>query len=163
MAHFLSVLAGTAQNFTPSFWDRLLPQAEITINLLNHSNATPNVLAYAHLSGPFDYNKMPLATMGMSVQVHKRTDKRGTCAYHTVNRWYLMTSPEHYRTHRCHIKSTSNKRFIDTIHFSHRNITRPTITHADKVMSAIADCAKSIKNLGNDNGSKEMNQLIQII
>ena len=33
-AHFLSVLAGKAQYFPPSVWDRLIPQAEITINLL---------------------------------------------------------------------------------------------------------------------------------
>ena len=37
--------------------DRLLPQAEITISLLRQSNETPNVLAYAHLSGPFNYKK----------------------------------------------------------------------------------------------------------
>ena len=84
-AHFLSVLAGTAQDFPSSLWDRLLPQAEITINLLRQSNANPNVSAYAHLSGPFNYNKMPLAPMGISVQVHANTDKRGTWAYHTVN------------------------------------------------------------------------------
>ena len=74
-AHFLSVLAGTAQYFLSSLWDRLLPQVEITINLLRQPNATPNVLAYTYLSGPFDYNKMPLAPMVMSVQVHKKTDK----------------------------------------------------------------------------------------
>jgi hypothetical protein len=53
-AHFLSVLAGVADDFPPSLWDRLLPQTEITINLLRQSNATPNVSAYAHLSGPFE-------------------------------------------------------------------------------------------------------------
>ena len=67
-AHFLSVLAGTAKDFPPSLWDRLLPQAEVTVNLLRQSNATPNVSAYAHLSGPCDYNKMPLAPMGCAVQ-----------------------------------------------------------------------------------------------
>ena len=71
-AHFLSVLAGTADDFPPSLWDRLLPQAEITVNLLRQSNATPNVSAYAHLTGPFDYNKMPLAPMGCAVQVHEK-------------------------------------------------------------------------------------------
>ena len=54
-AHVLSILAGTAPYFPPSLWDRLLPQAKITINLLQQSNATPNVSAYAHLSGPFKY------------------------------------------------------------------------------------------------------------
>ena len=33
-AHFLSVLAGVADDFPPSLWDRLLPQTEITINLI---------------------------------------------------------------------------------------------------------------------------------
>ena len=144
-AHFLSVLAGTAQDFPPSLWDRLLPQAEITINLLRQSNATPNVSEYTHMSGTFDYNKIPLAPMGISVQLHLKIYKRGIWAYHTVNGWYLVTSPEHYRTHRCHITSTNNKRFTDTIHFNYKNITQPTITHADKVMTEIADCFKAIK------------------
>ena len=92
-AHFLSILAGVAEDFPMQLWDRLLPQAEITINLLRQSNATPTVLAYAHMSGPFDYNKMPLAPMGCKVQVHEKTDKRGTWAYHSVDGWYLSTPP----------------------------------------------------------------------
>ena len=84
-AHCLSVLAGTAADFPLTLWDRLLPQAGITVNLLCQSNATPNVSAHAHLSGPFDYNKMPLAPMGCAVQVHEKTDKRGMWAYHTVD------------------------------------------------------------------------------
>ena len=94
---------------------------------------------YTHLSGPFDYNKMPLAPMGCAVQVHEKTDKRGTWAYHSVDGWYLATSPEHYCTHRCHITSTRSERFTDTVKFSHKKITRPTVTHADKAMTAIAD------------------------
>ena len=62
--------------FPQSQWDRLLPQAEIKINLLCQSNATTNVLAYAHMSGPFDYNKLSLSLMGMSVQVHKSIQTR---------------------------------------------------------------------------------------
>ena len=77
-AHFLSILTGTAEDFPRQLWDRLLPQAEVTINLLRQSNATPSVSAYAHLSGPFDYNKMPLAPMGYAAQIHKKTDKRET-------------------------------------------------------------------------------------
>jgi hypothetical protein len=96
-AHFLSVLAGTAESFPMYLWDRLLPQTEITLNLLRQSNATPTISAYAHLSGPFDYNKMPLAPMGCEVQVHEKTDKRGTWAFHLVDGWYLNTntSPDH--------------------------------------------------------------------
>ena len=90
-AHFLSVFAGKATSFPPTLWDRLPPQAELTVNLLRQSNAAPNVSAYSHLSGPFDYNKMSLAPMGCKAQVHENTDKCCTWANHSVDGWYLST------------------------------------------------------------------------
>ena len=56
-AHFLSVLAGKATSFPSNLRDRLLPQAKVTINLLRQSNPIPNLSAYAHLGGTFDYNR----------------------------------------------------------------------------------------------------------
>ena len=150
-AHFLSILAGVANNFPMQLWDKLLPQAEITVNLIRQSNATPTVSAYAHLCGPFDYNKMPLAPMGCAVQVHKKTDKRGTWLYHSVDGWYLSTSPKNYRTHRCHVKDTGAEQLTDTAHFSHKRITNPEVTAADKVMKVIAEYVRSIKSVGSGN------------
>jgi hypothetical protein len=40
-SHFLSVLAGTAESFPLHLWDRLLPQTEITLNLLRQSMQHP--------------------------------------------------------------------------------------------------------------------------
>jgi len=162
-AHFLSILAGTADDFPNNLWDRLLPQTEITLNLLRQSNATPTVSAYAHMCGPFDYNKMPLAPMGCQVQVHEKTDKRGTWAYHSVDGWYLATSPEHYRTHRCHIKGTNRDRVSDTVQFQHKDITNPTITHHDKIMHALADCAKAIKGLSNSKATIAYGELQTLV
>ena len=118
--------------------------------------------AYTHLIKPFDYNKILLAPMGCEVQVHEKTDKRGTWAYHSVDGWYLATSPEHYRTNLCHIKTTNSERFTDTAQFSHKIITKPTITHANKIMAAIAECDESIKNMGINDGSDEMQQLLKL-
>ena len=88
-SHFLSVLAGVADDFPMQLWDRLLPQTEITLNLLRRSNATPKVSAYAHLSGPFNYNKMPLAPMGCGTQVHETSEDL------QVVIWDIMS---HFRT-----------------------------------------------------------------
>ena len=88
--------------------------------------------------------------------------KRGTWAYNTFDGWYLATPTEQYLTHRCHIKSTSNERFTYTIKFSLRKLTQTTIIHAEKLMEAIEDCAKAIKNLSNGNGFEEMKQRINI-
>ncbi len=77
---------------------------------MRQSNATPNFLAYAHLSGPFDYNKMPLAPMGCEAQVYEKTKNRGTWAHHSVDGWYLLTSPENYCTqlsYQAHQKQTT--------------------------------------------------------
>jgi hypothetical protein len=86
------------------------------INLIWQSNAIPNILAYAHLSGPFNYNKIPLAPMGCEAWVHKKTDKCGTWwAYHLVNEWYLFTLLEHYCTHNCHIKHNKSKQLSNMV------------------------------------------------
>ena len=39
---------------------------------------------------------------------------------------------------------------------------RSTITHADKVMNAITDCAKAIKDITSPNGAEEMRQLVEL-
>ncbi len=162
-AHFLSVLVGVADDFPPSLWDRLLPQTEITINLIRQSNATPNVSAHAHLSEPFDCNKMPLAPMGCEAQVHEKTKKCGTWAYNSVDGWYLFTSPEHYPAHICHIKQTKSKRLSDTVQFQHKGITNPTITHADKVMHALADCVKALQGITSSTRNSLAAQDLQLI
>ena len=100
--------------------------------------------------------------MGYEAQVHDKTDKRGTWAYHSVDGWYLSTSPEHYHTHLCHIKTTNSERFNDTAQFSHQKITKPAITHADKIMAAIADCNKAIKNIGSNDVADELKQLTKL-
>ncbi len=162
-AHFLSVLVGVADNFSPSLWDQLLPQTKIMINLIQQSNATPNILAYAHLSRPFDCNKMPLALMGCEAQVHEKTNNRGTWAYHFVDGWYLFTSPKHYCIHNCHIKHTKSKQLSDTVQFQHKRITNPTITHADKVMHALANCIKALQGMTGSTRNSQVAQDLQRI
>ena len=164
-AHFLSILAGTAEDFPLSLWDRLLPQAKITINLLRQANADPTKSAYAYLCGPFDYNRMPLAPIGCRVQDRKNTDQRGTWAYRSDNWWCLFTSLEHYRVHNCHIKDTRHERLSDTVQFMHKNITNPMITQADKLMIAIQRCTNLIQ--GNttedcDDAIRELQQIVDV-
>jgi hypothetical protein len=92
--------------------------------------------------------------MGCEAQVHEKTDKHGTWAYHLVDGWYLFTSPEHYCTHNCHIKHTKSEQLSDTVQFQHKRITNPFIMHANKVMQALAKCVKAIQGMmGKDRNS----------
>ena len=45
--HFKSILCGVATYFPLNKWDTLLPQAELTCNILHQSNIAPNVSAQA--------------------------------------------------------------------------------------------------------------------
>ncbi len=114
--------------------------------------------AYAHLSRPFDYNKMPLAPMRCEAQVHEKTDKHGTWAYHSVDGWYLFMSPEHYRTHNCHIKHTKSEQLSDTVQFQNKRITNPTITHGNKVMHALANCIKALHGMTSSARNSQITQ-----
>jgi hypothetical protein len=85
--------------------------------------------------------------MGCEAQMHEKTNKPGTWAYHLVDRWYLFTSPEHYCTHNCHPMHTKSEKLSNTAQFQHKLITNPSITHADKVMQALAECVKAIQGM----------------
>ncbi len=102
--------------------------------------------------------------MGCEAQVHEKTDKCRTWAYHLVNGWYLFTLPEHYCTHNCHIKHTKSKKLSDTVQFQRKHTTNPSITHANKVMHALADCVKAIQGMtGKARNSQAVQDLQHII
>jgi hypothetical protein len=102
--HFKATLAGVVDSFPMQLWDKLLPQTVLTLNLLRQSNAAPTVSMYQYVHGNFDYNKMPLAPMGCTVQLYESIKRRGMWADHSTDGWYLGTSNEHYRCHIIYVK-----------------------------------------------------------
>ena len=62
--HFITGLSSCDPKFPLSEWDHLLPQAEITLNLLRSSRRLPNLLAHACLFGNYDFNRCALAPPG---------------------------------------------------------------------------------------------------
>jgi hypothetical protein len=79
--YFLSILCSTDPEFTRKLWDRLLPQALTTLNLLRRSRSNSNLSSYAQLQGAFDFNQTPLG----GVLVHKLPEARGIWAPHAVH------------------------------------------------------------------------------
>ena len=111
--HFLS--ATTDPDFPAAEWDHLLPQAELTLNLLRPSRVNPQLSAYAYLFGLFDFNKTPLAPAGSKVLVHKRSCQRASWANHGIEGWYIGPSLEHYCCVKCYLPSTGGVRDADTV------------------------------------------------
>ena len=98
--HFLSTLATCHTDFPIAEWDRLLPQSQMTLNLLRAARCNPNLSAYAYLAGPHNFNKVPLAPPGTKVFVHAKPHKRQSWAYHGHVGWYVGPAIHHYRCFR---------------------------------------------------------------
>ncbi len=144
-SHFISILAGVDPAFPMNLWDRLLPQAVITLNLLRQANKTPTMSAYQYVNGPFDYNATPLGPLGCKVQFHESTNRRKTWDPRALTGWYLGTSTEHYRCHVIFCKRMGAERISDTVFFQHRYITQPTVTPEDQIVKAVTDLASALK------------------
>ena len=94
--HFIAILAGLPQLFPIRLWCKLLPQAELTLNILRPSHARPNVSAHAYLFKPFDFDCTPLAPIGCVMQCHEKPGNRGTWSEHSIDGWFLGSSLKHY-------------------------------------------------------------------
>ena len=77
-SHFIAILSGVDNSFPINEWDSLLPQAILTLNLLCNANVAPKISAYAYHHGPFDYDRMPLASIGCVVQFHVKPGHQHT-------------------------------------------------------------------------------------
>jgi hypothetical protein len=98
--HYIAILAGVDPTFPMNLCDCLVPQAVLALNLLRQSNVVTTMSAYQHVNGAFDYNKVLLAPLGWAVQMHESTNRQRTWDLHSLSRWYLGTSPKHYRCHQ---------------------------------------------------------------
>ena len=72
--HLIAGLSICDPNFPLHLWDRLIPHATLTLNLLRPSCLNPRLLAEAQLNGAFDFNRTPLAPLGTRVIVHDTPD-----------------------------------------------------------------------------------------
>jgi len=135
-AHFISISCGADKDFPLHLWDRLLPQAEHTLNMLRRSKVTPTVSAFAYLWGQHDYNANPFAPLGCKVEAHVTPGTREMWAAHTTSGYYIGNAWEHYRCHEVYVSSTKATHVCETVFFRHKYLTMPTITPADALIKA---------------------------
>ncbi|KAL7550663.1 hypothetical protein ACHAWF_013882 [Thalassiosira exigua] len=116
--HFISILAGTDDAFPINQWDRLITQAEWTLNMLRPCRINPKISAYTYLECHHDYNHVPFVPMGWRALVYEDPERRASWAYHGVEGFAVAPAPDHYRCTTCWIPSTGGERKSDTVMFS---------------------------------------------
>ena len=135
--HFIAGLCTCDTRFPASYWDKLLPQAVITLNLLRSARRNPSLSAHAAIFGQFNFNATPLAPPGTKVVVHHKNRK--TYGVHGLDGWYIGPSMHHYRCYECFIPSTGGKMNADTVEFFPQHIPFPNVTSEQYLHQAASD------------------------
>jgi hypothetical protein len=78
-------------------WDRILPQAVMTLNMLRNSRINPKLSAATHIFGQYDSNRAPMAPPGTRIISHETPGRRRTWAPYGQDGWYIGPALEHYR------------------------------------------------------------------
>jgi hypothetical protein len=112
--HFVAALAIVDMNCPLQLWDEILPQVELTLNLLRFSCRNPLISANHELYGPFNFAKTPLAPHGTKALIYDAPKVRALWAPHATDGYYVGPAAKHYRCLRFYIPTTRWFRFADT-------------------------------------------------
>ncbi len=136
-SHFLSILAGVDSVFPPYLWDLLLPQAELTLNLLWQSTLNPRISAWEYFQGPFDFNKMPLGPVGCPVLIHAKPVTRRSWDFCAKQGFYIGPALDSYRCFKLVKVDTKSQCILDTVEFCHKYLAIPTPSTDNRIIHGL--------------------------
>ena len=157
-AHFMAGLATCDPDFPITEWDRLLEQAEMTLNMLRTAKCHPKLSSYAYIIGPHDFKKNPLAPPGTKVVIHKKPGTRNSWGYHGEKGWYIGPAINHYRCFKCYTPTTAREVIADTVKFIPKKIPFPEIRIETYLQKAIEKIIYLLDNNARTNTTKIPNQ-----
>jgi hypothetical protein len=144
--HFVTGLYSADPAFPLHLWDRLLPQAEITLSLLRTSRLHPQLSAAAHFHGLVDYNKTAFAPPGCKIIAHEKPGKRRTWATHGQHGYSLGPAMHHYRCQNVYIPGKASERIVDTLELFPHNYQMPQLSSTDRLLMAAKDMTDDLQN-----------------
>ena len=148
--HFIAGLCSIDPAFPLNLWDKLIPQAILTLNLLRASRINPNLSAYAQLHGNFNYNRTPLAPPGIKVLTYIRPENRKSWAPHAKEGFYLGPAMNHYRCHKVWSKATNRTSIVDTLKWLPHRFRMPTANREGLIVAAAHDLCKALLSTTDD-------------
>jgi hypothetical protein len=144
--HFVAGLSSVDTSFPMHLWDRLLPQAEITLNLLRTSRLHLQLSAAAHCHGLVDYNKTAFAPPGCKIIAHEKPGRRRAWDPHGQHGYSLRQAMHHYRCQNVYISTTASERIVDTLEFFPHNYQMPQLSSTDRLLMAAKDMTDAFQN-----------------
>jgi len=156
-AHFLSILAGLSKAFPNYLWDKLLPQTELTLNLLRQSTIAPDMSAWEFYNkAPFNFDATPIGPCGCPVIIHNKPNKRASWAFRGRDGFNIGPALSHYRCFEVVDSDTKALVISDTVEFRHDYLAPPSISYEDRVLHAINFLSTTINEATNDSINSQL-------
>jgi hypothetical protein len=134
--HFVPGLSSIDPTFTLHLWDRLLPKAEITLNLLRTLRLLPQLSAAAHFHGLLDYNKTAFAPPGCKIIAHDKPGNGSTWAPHRQHGYSLGPAMHYYQCQNVYISATASEYIVDTLELFPHIYQMPQLSLTDRLIMA---------------------------
>jgi hypothetical protein len=142
--HLIAGLCSTDKSFPMHLWDRLLPQAVMTLHMLRTSRLNPKLSAATHIFGQYDFNRAPMAPPRKRIIAHETPSRRRTWAPHGQDGWYIGPALEHYRCYTVYTTKTRGNRIVETVEFFPKKFTLPFPSSLDLATQAAADLTHAL-------------------
>jgi hypothetical protein len=142
--HLIAGLCSTDKSFPMHLWDRLLPQAVITLHMLITSRINPKISAATHIYGQYDFNRAPMAPPGTRIIAHETPNRSRTWAPHGQDGWYIGPALEHYRCYTVYIIKTRGERVVETVDFVPETFKLPFPSAQDLATKAAAEITHAL-------------------
>ena len=127
-------------------WHKLLPQAEMTLNMLCGSRLHPRLSAHAQMHILFDFNRTPFASSGICVLVHIKPSEQTTWSPHATDGWYTGPAWESNRCYKVWMWDTRAVRICDTLVWFPTNVRMPLASSNDLIIAGIQDIVHALQN-----------------
>jgi hypothetical protein len=144
--HFVAGFSSVDTSFPLHLWDRLLTQAEITLNLIRTSRLHPQLSTAAHFHGLMDYNKTAFAPPGCKIIEQEKPGNRRTWAPHGKHGYSLAAGMHHCQCQNVYISSTANECIFDTLEFFQHTYQVPQISSTDRLIIAAKYMTDALQN-----------------
>ena len=120
-SHFIAVINGIDDDYPKGAWDFLIPQVNLTLNLLRPCTINEAHSAYSYIYGPYNFDAHPLAPLGCKATVHQRAagrgGKRGSWDNQGKRGYYIGPVMDSYRVWRFYMPDPKATQDTNTAEF----------------------------------------------
>ena len=143
--HFVAGLLSVHPKFPMYLWYELLPQAFITLNLLQTSRTCLKISVYAHLHGIYNFYTTPLSPPDVRALIYNDTNQRVSYGVHGDEAYHLGPALEHYRCYKCFVPYTGGIIICATAQFFPIDIAAPMLSPTTKILVATNESVNELK------------------